>query len=159
MGWDNDAVNLRMRVVDDAAEARALGPLLERAVQAAGIAAGERLGPDTARRIFQRAVGRREGCLLVAEEKTSGRPVALAASTPFEDPLSGDLAPMLVLLYVEPHLRQRGVARSLVLELRRSLASRGMNGLLARAGHNDDALISMGERWGFVRTWEIMSSE
>jgi hypothetical protein len=39
------------------------------------------------------------------------------------------------------------------------LAERGMRVLAARAGHNDDALISMGERWGFVRAWELMLFE
>ena len=34
-----------------------------------------------------------------------------------------------------------------------------MTELWARAAHNDDALISMGERWGFVRAWELMSAE
>jgi hypothetical protein len=34
-----------------------------------------------------------------------------------------------------------------------------MKALSARAGHNDDALISMGERWGFVRQWEMMVRE
>ena len=28
-----------------------------------------------------------------------------------------------------------------------------------RAGHNDDALISMGERWGFLRAWELFVRE
>ena len=29
----------------------------------------------------------------------------------------------------------------------------------AAFGHNDDALISMGERWGLVRTWELMAAD
>ena len=85
--------------------------------------------------------------------------MAFAASGPFRDPLTGVAEPMLVALYVVPEIRHRGVARALVLELRRLLAARGFSGLAARAAHNDDALISMGERWGLVRTWEFMSSE
>ena len=37
-----------------------------------------------------------------------------------------------------------------------SLAMRGIRKLGAICGHNDDALISMGERWGFTRRWEIL---
>ena len=39
------------------------------------------------------------------------------------------------------------------------LAARGVRGISARVGHNDDALISMGERWGFVRHWELLLRE
>ena len=83
----------------------------------------------------------------------------IAASAPFEDPLTGDVQALLILLYTDPSIRQRGVARSLTGELRRALAARGVTELWARAAHNDDALISMGERWGFVRSWELMSAE
>jgi hypothetical protein len=51
------------------------------------------------------------------------------------------------------------VARALVHETARLLAARGAGTLAARAGHNDDALISMGERWGFVRSWELLARE
>ena len=44
-------------------------------------------------------------------------------------------------------------------EARRLLGQRGLRTLAARAGHNDDALISMGERWGFVRAWELLLYE
>jgi GNAT superfamily N-acetyltransferase len=66
---------------------------------------------------------------------------------------------MVLVLYVEPDARHRGVARALVEEATRLLAARGLRRLAARAGHNDDALISMGERWGFVRQWELMLRE
>ena len=49
--------------------------------------------------------------------------------------------------------------RALILELSRLLLRRGFEALLARAGHNDDALISMAERLGMVRTFEVMSSD
>jgi hypothetical protein len=52
-----------------------------------------------------------------------------------------------------------GEQRALVERCRALLASRGHKRLAARALHNDDALISMGERWGFVRAWEWMLYE
>ncbi len=55
--------------------------------------------------------------------------------------------------------RHQGLAAKLVAEVSAVLRERGMMSLAARAGHNDDALISMGERWGFVRTWEMMVRE
>ena len=140
-------------------EAETLLPLLEQALRETSLAWGEQPAPGLAERYLGRVFRRREAALVVAQEKEGGRAVALAGSAPFEDPLSGAVRAMLVLLYVEPSIRQRGVARALVAELRRALAARGVEGLLARAGHNDDALISMGERWGFVRTWELMSAE
>jgi hypothetical protein len=39
------------------------------------------------------------------------------------------------------------------------LSDRGCPELAARVGHNDDALISMGERWGFTRLWEFILRE
>ena len=50
-------------------------------------------------------------------------------------------------------------AKALVEGVSGLLRDRGMSTLAARAGHNDDALISMGERWGFVRQWELMVLE
>ncbi len=151
-------MNLKLRVAE-AAEADELSPLLERAVAETSRAWGEEAAPGTAERFLARSLTRREGMIVVAEDKESGRPIALAASAPFQDPLSGQVRAMVVALYVEQAFRQRGVARALIRELRAALAARGVRGLLARAGHNDDALISMGERWGFVRTWELMSAE
>ena len=78
---------------------------------------------------------------------------------PFEDPLTAERTPMVLALYVEPAVRHRGLARALVDEARAVLAERGFHRLAARAGHNDDALVSMGERWGYVRQWELMLLE
>ena len=67
--------------------------------------------------------------------------------------------PMILVLHVETAWRHRGVARALLERVSELLAARGVRGLAARVGHNDDALISMGERWGFVRTFELMARE
>jgi len=151
-------MNLRLRTIASRDEAQGTLALLEQAVR-------EVLGPENqppaaelARRFLSR-LGPPEALLVVAEPREVERPLALAASAPFEDPLTGSVRALLVLLYTDPSIRQRGVARALVGELRRGLLARDVGELWARAAHNDDAVISMGERWGFVRAWELMSAE
>ena len=95
--------------------------------------------------------------LLVAESEEGVHGVLLTA--PLEDPLTGEVVPIIVVLHVESDVRHRGLARALVTDARSVLAERGYGVLAARAGHNDDALISMGERWGFLRHWELMLHE
>ena len=78
---------------------------------------------------------------------------------PLEDPLLESRLPLVLVLYVDSAVRHRGLAGLLVEAASRELADRGIPRLAARAGHNDDALISMGERWGFTRLWELMLRE
>ena len=73
--------------------------------------------------------------------------------------LSAERLPMVLVLHVDPQLRHRGIASAMIEQSRHLLASRGCARLAARAAHNDDALISMSERWGFVRAWEWMLYE
>jgi len=152
-------MNLKLRTVERREQAGPLSALLEQAAREVSASWSTRPAGEIARRYLEHSLGAREALLVVAEQKEADRPLALAGSAASEDPLTGEVHPMLVLLYVDPSIRQRGVARELVRELRRQLAARGVGGLWARAGHNDDAVISMGERWGFVRSWELMSSE
>jgi ribosomal protein S18 acetylase RimI-like enzyme len=152
-------MNLRLRTISSRDEAQGVQALLEQAVRESGALLGERKPVDVARRYVEHVLGTREALLVVAEPREVARPLALAASAPLAEPLTGEQHALLVLLYVDPSIRQRGVARSLVQELRRSLAARGIPELWARAATNDDALISMGERWGFARQWELMSAE
>lgn len=151
-------MNLRLRTIATRAEAEGTLALLEQAVREVHGPEPGRAPADLARRYLER-LGPREALLVVAEPREVARPLALAASAPLEDPLTGAVSAVLVLLYTDPSIRQRGVARALTQELRRALAARGVTELWARAAHNDDALISMGERWGFVRAWELMSAE
>ena len=153
-------MNLRLRTIDDLEEARGLLPLLERAAEEGGASWRDRdLEPGTAARFLERSFERRETIVIAAEEVGDSNAMAVIASGPFEDPLVLDTTPIIVLLYVQPEIRHRGVARALILELSRRLTQRGFDALLARAGHNDDALISMAERLGMVRTFEVMASE
>ena len=143
-------MNLRLRTIASAQEAEGVQALLEQAVREIVGVPGPRAA-ELGRRYVAR-LGPREALLVVAEPREVARPLALAASSPVEDPLTGEVRALVVLLYTDPSIRQRGVARALVAELRRALAARGVKELWARAAHNDDALISMGERWGFVRS-------
>jgi GNAT superfamily N-acetyltransferase len=156
-------MNLQLRTIGARAEAEGVQALLEQAVRAVLGPDASRLGVNDAAAIARRTLTRlgsaREALLVVAQPHEVARPLALAASAPLEDPLTGDARALLVLLYTDPSIRQRGVARALVGELRRALSQRGVGELWARAAHNDDALISMGERWGFVRAWELMIVE
>ena len=152
-------MNLRLRTVASREEALGTQALLEQAVREVSAGFSERPAGEVARRYLDACLGRREALLVVAEPKEVARPLALAGSAPFEDPLTGEVHAMLVLLYTDPSIRLRGVARAMTGELRRSLAARGVANLWARAAHNDDAAISMGERWGFVRAWELLTSD
>jgi ribosomal protein S18 acetylase RimI-like enzyme len=109
-------------------------------------------------RFLRRHFEASETCLVVAEDD-GARAWGVALCGPFTDPLLGTTMPMIVVLHVDAALRHRGVATELVQELERVMGERGIANLCARAGHNDDALISMGERWGFVRSWELMVKE
>jgi len=144
----------------DVPAALAFEGLLDQALAESAAALGEeRSATLSARRMLQRVAGRPETLVVAAQGELKSAPVALCATVPLEDPLGGHALPLIALLWVEPSLRQRGVARALVHETARLLAARGAGVLAARAGHNDDALISMGERWGFVRSWELLTRE
>ena len=97
--------------------------------------------------------------LVVAEGENRGALLGVCLVGPLVDPLIGTTLPVVLVLHVDPSLRHRGIARELIRDAERILAERGIRQLAARAGHNDDALISMGERWGFVRSWELMVRE
>ena len=110
-------------------------------------------------RLLRRALGSTEGVVLSAHLPEGGGRVGYCVTGPLVDPLAGDQLPMVLALWVEPEWRRRGLARALVSGVQQELRARGLTLLAARSGHNDDALISMGERWGFVRSWEVMIFE
>ncbi len=151
-------MNLRLETIDDPARAAELSELLERAACETGVAVfGDSIDAGAGQHFLDAHFASPYAVLVVAEAEDGV--LGLAATAPFIDPLTGATLPMLTMLYVDPSIRQRGVARALVAEVRRRLRDRGRAEVVARAGHNDDALISMGERWGLVRAWELMSSE
>ncbi len=110
-------------------------------------------------RLVKRHFNAPECVFLVAREKERGERIGMCVTAPMEDPLVGDRMPLIVVLSVHSDYRHRGLASQMVQAVRAELESRGLASLAARAAHNDDALISMGERWGFVRVYEIMVRE
>lgn len=101
----------------------------------------------------------KETLLLIAETKAGAADVGLILVGPQIDPLSGVRTPMILILSVDSDVRHRGLARALVQEAERLLKRRGFPQLAARCPHGDDALISMGERWGFIRSWEFLARD
>lgn len=150
----------RIRRIAAREEALALAPALE--AYAAQATVEFRDAPPiegVCRRFFERHFEAQETLLLVAESARGRADLGVCLTGPFEDPLLGTRQPMILILFVSTDHRHRGVARALVDAARKELEGRGLASLAARAAHNDDALISMGERWGFVRQWEMMVRE
>lgn len=153
-------MKLDLRRVDSLSAAVLLAPLLDRCAAQFWREFSDQAWPEGAsERFLRRWFDAPQTVLLTASEPGRGEPWAVCLSGPFEDPLRGEVTPTLLVLHVDPQLRRRGVARELIDELGRILQERGLTRLAARVGHNDDALISMGERWGFVRAWEWIVRE
>jgi len=153
-------MKLTLRTLDTLSQALELAPALDRHAAEFWTQFSDDPWPAGAsERFLRRSFEARETVLIVAQDGERAEPWGVCLTGPFVDPLRGDTTPMVLVLHVDPALRHRGVARELVDEASRSLEARGLSRLAARAGHNDDALISMGERWGFVRAWEWMLRE
>lgn len=153
-------MQLELRPIIALAEARALGSRLNAAAAAFQAQYSDEPYPaGSAERFLDRAMGEAETVLLAAFKPGNDVPAGLCLTGAHVEALSGERVPMVLVLSVDPDLRHRGVARALVERARALLAARGLQRLAARALHNDDALISMGERWGFVRAWEWMLYE
>ena len=153
-------VSVRLRRIESLESALALAPALEdRAAEFHDQFSDDPFPEGALERFLRAHFDDPESHLLIAEEALSERMAGLCLVGPFADPLLGTRLPMVLVLHVEPAFRHRGLARTLVGRAVQLLAARGLTRLAARAGHNDDALISMGERWGFVRVWELMLRE
>jgi len=153
-------MQLELRPITTLDEARALGPRLDAAAAAFQAQYSDEPYPEgSAERFLERALAEPETVLLAAFRPAAGEAVGLCLTGAHVEPLSGERIPMVLVLWVDADLRHRGVARALVERARSLLEGRGIRRLAARAVHNDDALISMGERWGFVRAWEWMLYE
>jgi GNAT superfamily N-acetyltransferase len=151
-------MKLKLRRVESLEEALALAPRLDQvAAQFLEQFSDETYPSGACERFLRRHFLARECALVLAED--GERAWGACLSGPFVEPLLGTSRPMILVLFVEPELRHRGVATELVKETEALFAARGIRGLLARVPHNDDALISMGERSGFVRSWELMEKE
>jgi ribosomal protein S18 acetylase RimI-like enzyme len=151
-------MKLKLRTIETLSEALEFAPRLDAAAADfhAQVSDGP-FQPGAAERFLRQRFSARETALVVAG--ADGKAWGMCLSGPFTDPLLATTVPMILVLDVDASLRHRGVAGELVGEVERVLAARGLTQLAARAMHNDDALISMGERWGFVRSWELMVKE
>lgn len=107
-------------------------------------------------KFLERAFDEDETVLMVATE--GGREVGSSLTGAWTEPLSGERIAGVLALYVHPDVRHQGIARALITATRDALLERGVERLGARVEHNDDARISMGERWGWTRAWEWMDS-
>ncbi|HVS17874.1 MAG TPA: GNAT family N-acetyltransferase [Planctomycetota bacterium] len=153
-------MQLELRPITTLDAARGLGPRLDAAAAAFQAQFSDETYPaGSAERFLERALGEPETVLLGAYKPGTETPSGLCLIGAHVDTLSGERIPMVLVLHVDDELRHRGVARGLVERARALLEARGIKRLAARALHNDDALISMGERWGFVRAWEWMLYE
>jgi ribosomal protein S18 acetylase RimI-like enzyme len=177
-------VQITIREIDEQAQTRQLLPFLEeRAAEALALVREEALPAGALEAFLERSWDAPEKTLLVAEAArsppdadsaqaanstraagasppaTSPSPLGLLLSGPFTDPLAGDRRPMILVLWVERSLRHRGLAGALVRRAREIMAERGLAPLAGRAEAGDDTRISMGERWGFMRIWEVMVAE
>ena len=90
------------------------------------------------------------------EAADDGATIGLVLTGALADPLTAERFPVVLAVWVAPNYRHRGLARHLLEDAARQLVDRGHAALCVRTDHNDDALISMGERWGFTRRWEIL---
>jgi GNAT superfamily N-acetyltransferase len=156
-------MKVTIRQVEDGREARDLVPILNvMAEEAMSLVREEPLPPGALERFLERSFEAPETLLLVAEvpEGLPGGGLAgLLLTGPFSDPLAGDCRPMILVLSVNRSLRHRGLAGALVTRAREIVAERGLPALAGRTEAGDDVRISMGERWGFLRVWEVMVAE
>ena len=152
-----------LREITDSEEALGLAPHLEPAAKDAMTEFRDGALPeDLARRALEHYMGpaaSSDARLLLVAEEEQGAVLGVVLVGALLDPLALDEQPAIVLLWTHPNWRHRGIGRQLVTRARELMLERGHPALLARAGHNDDARISMGERMGFVRTWEWMALE
>ncbi len=153
-------MDISLRQIEDLEVALSLAPVLDGyAREAAAEFRDDPLPTGVTEAFLRRSFEDTETVLVVAESAPGEMDLGICLTGPFADPLSAERVPLILILYVDPSVRHRRVARALVDGAAALLAERGMNHLAARAGHNDDALISMGERWGFVRQWDLMLRE
>lgn len=150
-------MNIRLRSIDSLDSALTLAPTLGRALVESYPGSLEVEGFEGFGRAFLEARFEDPLTVLLAAEAGDG-PLAVAATAPLLDPVTGESRPLLAALWVAPPIRRRGVARVLVRELRRLVRTRTSQPLLARVPSGDDTLLAMAERLGLVRDAELVSA-
>ena len=152
-------MNVRLKIVDSADRAQSHATDIERALADSEDLALVQAAPPNPHELLERLADTPESVFVLAESmepKEDGATVGLCLTGPLVDPLTAARFPIVIVCWVEPSYRHRGLARHLLEDAARQLEERGSPALALRTDHNDDALISMGERWGFTRRWEIL---
>lgn len=122
----------------------------------------QEVGPESApsaRRFLLRSLGQNETVFLLCREEKTEKFAGLLFIARREDPFLAASSPFVYLLFTHPDFRRLGLAASLLAEGEKILKDRGLARLAAPATHNDDAIISMGERRGYLREREFMVKE
>lgn len=153
-------MEIALRKLESAGEAPSLASELDAYIAQVASEHRDEAPPEGAgEALLARAFSDPYGIVLVALNPGDDARLGYCVIGPMIDPIFGDSAPMVLAMHVEPEWRRRGLSRALLARAREELMKLGQRILYARAGHNDDALISMGERAGFVRSWEVMELE
>lgn len=129
-------------------------PLLLRAV---GEGATRERGA-AAERFAREALGGRDALLLLARGP-AGVDLGILFAAASRNPFLGTSVPFVYALFVRPENRRAGVAAALLARAERIYRARGFGALAAEVPYQDDALISMGERRGYVREREWMAKD
>ncbi len=150
-------MNVRLRSVEAGEERAALGPMLDRALRETAVVLGQgELGEGPAEEFLARVGDHPATVLVVAEPAGDPGVQGLCVTAPLVDPIGGGVEPLLAALWVDPALRNRGLGRALLNEVRRLLRERNLGLLVVRIPPDDDALAAMGERWSLVRAWQLL---
>lgn len=152
-------MNIEVQTISVTKDLEEIAPLAQRLVeQAMDEFREDPILPGCGLALLQRALASPTGVIMRAVGP-DGNTAGLIVTGPLVDPLVGDETAMILLLWTQDAFRRRGMAKRLVACAQEALTARGLTILAARAGHNDDALISMGERSGFIRAYEVLLRE
>lgn len=111
------------------------------------------------REFMQSSLGHPSTVLLIARDAKSEQFAGVMFVAARKDPFIGKEDPYIYLLYTVREFRRLGLAATLIDKGEEILRRRGQKSLSAPAGHNDDAIISLGERRGYLREIEFMSKQ
>ncbi len=138
----------------------AAGPLWDRIRRAAVENYPEDEVEEAAARAFVRESLAGKGSICLAGYDTGERKLAgVLFAGPYRHSFLAHRDAVIYWLYVWPEYRNLGLASQLLDRAESALAARGVGWLRAHAAHNDDRIISMGERRGYVREIEVMVKE
>ncbi len=152
-------MNLSLQEINDPADCEPLASLAQELIEHTMGELREEPVPSGRGLALLQGVLQSKAGVILRTIGSEGETIGLIVTGPMLDPLVGDETPMILLLWTADPYRRRGMSKRLIENAVEILGSRGLHSLAARAGHNDDALISMGERSGFIRSFEVLVRE